>query len=218
MKQRHGFTLIELLIVMFIIGVLTMVIILNFDRGDKSQDLRSVTTEFVQAVRLAQTYATGGNSLDYCGLGSTQNNYARCLDDAYCGGGAGSCVNGVPLGGYGVYIETSFTYRLFANTNTIAGYYDGDEPEIVVENTLDTNVGILQYGFGSAQVTPESAPLSIVFAPPTGVISFYSGTAEITEAEVSILIKSSYIEDVCRTITINKISNQINERQTGCSL
>lgn len=215
--KRKGFTLLELLIVMFIIGVLTAVVAVNFRRGDRSQDLRQVSTEFIQSIRLAQAYATSGNSINYCNASAPSHAYEACEDDMYCAA-AGTCIDSVPPGGYGIYIDNAFSYRLFANTNTVSYYFDSTEPVITQKDVLDTGVGVIQYQVGGTVYTPDTIPLSIVFTPPTGEISIFTDITEVTEPSLILLIKSNYIEDVCRTIRINRISNQISEEQSGCNL
>lgn len=215
--RRRGFTLLELLIVMFIIGVLTVAVVVNFRRGDRSQNLRQVSTELIQSIRLAQAYATGGNSIKYCSALATTHPYESCQDDAYCGG-SDTCITGVPAGGYGIYIDNSFSYLLFANTNTVSYYFDSAEPVITQKDVLKTGVGVIRYQVGSNTFAPATSPLSIVFTPPTGDISFYVNTNVVTEPSITLLVKSNFIDDVCRAISINRISNQISEVQTGCTL
>ncbi len=213
--SQRGFTLVELLIVMFIIGVLSAVVIVNFRRGDQQQDLRQMATELNQTIRLAQAYTTGGNSISFCNADATTNRYAECDTDGYCTV-TGTCEHTVPPGGYGIYSDDPYTYHLFANTDSDIGYYDSPEPIIYSKDMSDTGVGIVEYSDGTTSYAPATTPLYIVFTPPTGVIEFYAGTDAITEPELTLLVKNTHLDNVCRQISINRISNQISEIQTGC--
>ncbi|MBI5037302.1 MAG: prepilin-type N-terminal cleavage/methylation domain-containing protein [Candidatus Kerfeldbacteria bacterium] len=215
--NSRGFTLLELLIVMFIIGVLTMIIVVNFNRGDKTQDLRSTSTQLIQSIRLAQGYSTGGNSLFFCGLGATQHAYERCANDAYCGGAVNSCTDAVPPGGYGVHFGAPYSYTLFGNTNTAENYFSVVDPLIFQADTLPTHVGMIAYRIGGVTHAAEVDSLDIVFIPPTGTISFFVGALPDASTQVDLLMKHQEIDTICRIISVNRASNQISESQGGCT-
>ena len=129
-----GFTLAELLIVIMIIGLLTTFVMVNFQRGKRSNELRQAGTELFQNIRLAQGYSVGGNSIYYCVEGSDSNEFGSCVDDEACGGFSGQfdyCKNGVPQGGYGINISLPSSYSLFANTDYENFYFMGNDQVIL---------------------------------------------------------------------------------------
>lgn len=216
--HQAGFTLAELLVVIFIIGVLTTMVMTNFRRGNQSNDLRQVSTVLVQQIRFAQNYTNGGNSLNYCIPGSTLNEYGGCSSDAQCGGVAQSCKNGVPLGGYGIDISAEYAYTLFANTNNQVPWYDALDLPVAQISSLSKGVKVISFKVGSNVYSPLTVPLDIIFSPPAGAISFYGATSPLTAATIDLLVQSDYFNTTCRKISINRISGQISEATTGCSL
>ena len=217
--NKLGFTLVEILIVITIIGVLTAVIFVNFNRGGRANDLRGVSTELVQQIRFAQGFTTGGNSVDYCVAG-TDNQYAACADDDFCNSPlqVDSCFNGVPLGGFGISIDSQYSYALFANTNPIDISLDSIDQVVIRISNISKNIQTPQFKVGANTYSTSSVTLDIIFAPPVGTISFNVNGILSTETSIAILVQSDYISDSCRTISINRISKQINEGSSPCSL
>ena len=211
--------MIEILIVITIIGVLTVTIVVNFNRGGRANDLRGVSTELVQQIRFAQGFTTGGKSVDYCVAG-TDNQYAACADDNFCNNPLinDSCFNGVPLGGFGISIDSQYSYALFANTNPIDISLDGIDQELTRISNIAKNIQTPQFKVGTNIYNTSSVTLDIMFRPPVGTISFNVNGILSTEISVDILVQSDYVSDRCRTITINRISKQINEGSSPCSL
>ena len=214
--NKSGFTLLEILIVITIIGVLTVTIVVNFNRGGRANDLRGASTELVQQIRFAQGFTTGGNSVDYCSVNSSENKYDICSNDDECGDGV--CVDGVPLGGFGISIDSQYSYALFANTNPIDISLDGIDQELTRISNIAKNIQTPQFKVGTNTYNTSSVTLDIMFKPPVGTISFNVNGILSTEISVDILVQSDYVSDRCRTITINRISKQINEGSSPCSL
>ena len=57
-NSQKGFTLVELLIVMFIIGVLLVVVAVNFDKGKRTNDLKAAAIDLEQSFRLLKQLKT----------------------------------------------------------------------------------------------------------------------------------------------------------------
>ena len=221
--DNTGLTLVELLIVMFIMGVLTVVVIVNFRHGTYMNDLKQASTELLQNLRLAQQYTIGGNSINYCRAGSSINEYGICIDDASCGGAVDSCHNGVPLGGYAINVASTENYQLFGDTDENE-ILSSPDYRVIEKNIFLKGIHLNRYKFGtdSGSGTQPSAENFIVvrFSPPEGTVHFYEGAsgAESTEATLTLLLKSDYLTNNCREVTINRVSGQVSEVSSGCSL
>ena len=227
-KNHQGFTLAELLVVISIIGILTTIVLANFQRGNYANDLRRTGTELLQDFRLAQNYTIGGSSLDYCTYDAiSSGDYGKyCTADNECNSGAGVCRNGVPLGGYGLHFESTELYSLFADTDNDQAL-GGNDREIIVRNPFLKSIRVSQFQLGTLPaIDPQATQqyLDVLFYPPDGQIHFFvklSGApqvAESLETTARILLFSDRITSSCRQISINRISGQISEVQGGCSL
>ncbi len=221
--DRRGFTLMELLIVMFIMGVLTIIVVVNFRHGNLVNDLKQASTELLQNLRLAQQYTIGGNSINYCLAGSKSNEYGVCIDDSSCGGEDDSCHNGVPLGGYAINVASTENYQLFGDTDA-NGVLSNPDYRVIEKNIFLKGIHISRYKFGSAsgpEIEPSAEKFIVVrFSPPEGTVHFYEGAsgAESTETTLTLLLKSDYLTNNCRQVIINRVSGQISELTSGCSL
>lgn len=220
-KKRAGFTLTELLIVIALIGLLTTLVIVNFRRGNFSNDLRQASTELLQHLRLAQQYTIGGNSILFCSDNST-----TCTTEGnLCLTNSAVCRSGVPRGGYGVHVGSNFQYTIFGDVTDNALLESADDASIVVKRVDNKGIHFSFYQLSGQAVTTPSpgSPINIVFEPPQGTIRFITLDSNgqmvdnTSSNTLSILISSDYI-DICRTVTINRVSGQISEVQSGCSL
>ncbi len=226
-KNILGFTIAELLVVIAIVGILTAFVMVNFRSGTHGNDLRSAGIELQQDFRLAQGYTSGGNSVNFCDELTGANFGAVCPipgDQEGCLP-AGTCTNGVPTGGYGVNIASRSNYSLFADTNG-NNLLDVLDREILLKDVAMRGISIVSYKFGNeALVSPDSAGVTILFSPPAGSVHFYDEDGEeVRDANnqpfdtLSLLVQSDFVSNTCRLIFINRISGQISESQTSCSL
>lgn len=230
LKSSKGFTIAELLVVIAIMGVLTVIVLANFQRGQRANDLRQAGMELQQNFRLAQNYSLGGNSIKYCGSGSSTNEFKPCEDANYCNGngsGSGECIVSVPLGGYGLHLENPDYYLIFGDT-TKNFYFDDSASDYVViqKSFILKGIHLKEFKLGNlAAVAPNmtSHALDVTFEPPIGLIHFYLAKQEAMDNgeainTLSILVQSDYVSSSCRTIAINRISGQVSETQSDCSL
>jgi prepilin-type N-terminal cleavage/methylation domain-containing protein len=226
--NRKGFTLAELLIVMFIMGVLTIIVVVNFRHGNYVNDLKQASTELLQNLRLAQQYTLGGSSINYCGPGSTTpHEYYSCLNDDGCceipGTCSGACKNGVPLGGYAINIASADNYQVFGDTDN-NGILSDPDYRVIEKSIFLKGIHISRYKFGSASGsgTQPSASnfINVRFSPPEGTVHFYEGAvgAENTQTILTLLLRSDYLTDNCREVIINLVSGQVSEQSSDCSL
>lgn len=239
-RDQKGFTLAELLVVIAIIGILLIMVMVNFSRGNRSNELRQAGNKLMQDFRQAQNYSISGNSVRYCQEGSTLHEYYPCSDHDYCDSLANdNCNLSVPGGGYGINIVSVENYSIFADTYFIDNsnpsnpidhnYFDDNIMDYEISNINYTLKGIhiTEYKLGdNPAVTPNSTDnrLDIVFGVPEGNIQFLLNKVEALDTDnqpsnsLQIIVSSDYISNTCRKISINRISGQISESQSGCSL
>ncbi|MFA6098833.1 MAG: prepilin-type N-terminal cleavage/methylation domain-containing protein [Patescibacteria group bacterium] len=229
MKNRdsRGFTLLELLITISIIGIMSVLVMANFQYGRRANELRRAGTELLQNLRLAQGYTTGGNSIKYCEGGSIPqpNAFKPCADDTYCA--PNSCITSVPLGGYGIHLESTGSYLLFGDTTKNQFYDDSNvDAAILLKDISIKGLYILQFKLGNGVALAPSPinPLDITFEPPNGDIHFYLHQVPAVDGDgdlintLDLLVQSNFVTENCRKISINRISGQISEVQNPCSL
>lgn len=220
-KSGAGFTLAELLIVIALIGLLTTMVVVNFRRGNFSNDLRQVSIELSQNLRLAQQYTIGGNSILLCSDNST-----HCTTEGDpCLTNSAVCRSGVPQGGYGAHFGSNFQYTIFGDITDNGLLDSGDDTSVIVKRIDGKGIHISFYQLeGQTATVPDpSSPLNIVFDTPQGTIHFITLDSggnmvdNINSNILRILVTSDNIA-VCRTVSINRISGQISETQSDCSL
>jgi len=229
LENQKGFTLAELLVVIALVGILAVMVMVNFRRGEHSNNLRQASTALLQDLRLAQNYTIGGSSLNYCDESAGENYfgvYCDLGDGTLCGnvGNPNLCRNGVPLGGYGINIASAENYTVFADTNNNQELDGSPNRSIIFRDISLKGIHIIKFKLGNQEaVTPSSDNyLNILFEPPQGAVHFFVKLFEVElfdsqETLASMLISSDYVSGSCRKITINRISGQISESQSGCS-
>lgn len=94
-RPRSGYTLIELLISISIFGIITGIMVWNFDRSNRNEDLRYAAENLAADLRLVQNMAMTGATI-------------QDPDDLS---------TATPIGGYGLHIDTDdpTSYQLFAD-------------------------------------------------------------------------------------------------------
>lgn len=112
--NKKGFTLIEALVVVFIIGLISAVLIVNWRKNEKQYQVQRTAQEIVQNIRRAQDMAL--------------NSFKYQEDD------------GVP-DNYGVYFDKTManSYIIFADENGNNKYNGGEDMETV---SIDSGVEI----------------------------------------------------------------------------
>lgn len=228
--DNKGFTLTELLVVIAIVGIFTTIVMVNFQRGRESDEFKRATTELQQNFRLAQSYSIGGNSIKYCEQNSDAHASYPCEDDSYCNADAAPwdyfCKTAVPLGGYGIHVDSTELYTLFGDTTADSYFVDSIEDYVVVEKYIFTKgVHVDSFRFGTEEpIIPSSENiLDLTFTPPTGKMNFYLNQTEALDGSsepyytIELLLSSDFVEDTCREISINKISGKISEAISSCN-
>lgn len=103
--KKNAFTLVEFLVVVTIIAIITVLILANYQSGEKKYSLEGATQELMTHLRRAQNMALAGVTY----------------------GGA------VPAGGYGVHLDTTTpdSYILFADDDEDYLYDSGEAIETI---------------------------------------------------------------------------------------
>jgi len=104
---EKGFTLIEMLVVLFIISLLSIMILANYQNNKKKYILLQVNQKLISDLRKVQNMAISGTEIS--GL---------CSVTSLCYG-------------YGAYLNSNDSYILFADKNNNQLYNSGEEFETV---------------------------------------------------------------------------------------
>jgi len=129
-NSRQGFTLMELLASMFIIALLTGIFLVNYHGTNERNKLIAATQKLASDIRMAQNYALGSKEFD----------------------------GDIPLGGWGVHLDTTSpnNYIIFADNDI--GEYDYDSGEEYSTINLPDGVTVDSIDLGDS--------VDIVFLPP----------------------------------------------------
>lgn len=170
-KNSAGFTLVEILVVSFIIGLIAVTLIVSLRESNKESNLRFAAQNLVSVLKQAQTHTSSGKTI----------------------GGD------VPAGGYGVYVQATDSYILFADKNDNGNYNSGEEVEII-------NLPEAIEFFGGA--LPGAR---IIFYPPEGSMSITTGAGDVDDLIITLRIT----DDISKTaqIYINSLSGLIEMRE-----
>jgi len=68
-KKNKSFTLIEALVVIFVIGLTSSIMIVNWRKKENQYQLQRAAQEIAQTIRKAQDYALNGKQRDWPGVG-----------------------------------------------------------------------------------------------------------------------------------------------------
>jgi len=103
----------ELSVTIAIFGILAGIVVINYQRSGRSEQLRDVSLQVVSRIREAQNRTITGSTIPVC-YNQTSNVYSRSCSGPTdtCDGDAGfTCVNVVPPGGYGIYFYSEVGVR-----------------------------------------------------------------------------------------------------------
>ena len=114
-----GFTLMEVMIVLVFTGITAVLVMANINRGKALQLLRHTAETFVQDVRTIQNYAAGGRKYNICADIASKG--VTCSNSTDCNAYTPSICGEVPEGGYGIQIQGTLGYTMYADT-----YIDDD--------------------------------------------------------------------------------------------
>ena len=134
--KKRGFTLIELLVVIFIIGILSAITFPHYQSARRQLALQRAASKLAQDIRSVQEMAMSVEELE----------------------------DGVPLGGYGVYLKKlpdphpQMSYFLFADKNNNHKYDPG--------GGAGEHIDEIFFGNEIEIKSLDSNHLNIIFTPP----------------------------------------------------
>lgn len=158
-QTAFGFTVIELLVSLGIFAVISAVVMVNFNAGSRSTDLRLAGESVISYVRDIESRAVNGAQACVCGVIDPET-ASVCVANA-CPGGAPTAEH-MPLGGWGIHMETGQpAVRIFADVD---GDFRMDADEVVSQESLSFSGGVI------VQSVTCGSPFDIVFTPPNGAV------------------------------------------------
>ncbi len=167
-NRKAGFTLVEALVTLFVIGVISSIMIVNWRRNEGQYQLLRAAQQIMQDIRKTQDYALSGKQMYW----SPTSQWI------------------VPKS-YGIHFSRSQPTFYF-----IYGDYIGNEgyqsPEDIEETNTWLENGIEIYSFGGGNVK------DIIFSIPDGFVSFYpsGNSATITIRKVGETCPSVNCKDI----------------------
>lgn len=179
--KKNGFTLFELLIVIFIIGTVSSLLVINMRKGEKQYELQITAQEIAQSIRRAQDMAL------------TSFKYSTTRPPPF---------------NYGVYFRRSDRtfYRIFADND---GDYRYDGSSELVE-TVNISSGV-ELAYLYTKTSPSSGMNSrsriyLTFSLPDGFtkIKWSAGAPDDYAAIIRIRRSDGTCPDDCKDIIIEE--------------
>lgn len=167
-QAKRGFTLTEALVTIFVIGMISSMMIVNWRRSESQYQLLRAAQQIAQDIRKAQDFALSGKQMFWPPTGQWI----------------------VPKS-YGIHFSLSNPTFYF-----IYGDYIGNEgyqsPEDIEETNAWLEQGVEIYSFGGGNVK------DVIFSIPDGFVSFYpsGNSATITIARSGYTCPSTNCKDI----------------------
>ena len=174
-----GFMLVELAVSMLIIGIISAIVLVNYNAGRRQETLNRSAQRLAVAIRQAQNYAL------FSRVG------VKCS---------------TPAGGYGVYIESVSQYKIFGDCNGDHRYgsvTDDLISAVSVESGVVITGSVITDPQSFCGQAPSVAGVSLSFEPPIGRFYCNGFDLESTESKTIILQNSSRDASKQKTITIS---------------
>jgi prepilin-type N-terminal cleavage/methylation domain-containing protein len=179
-RQRRGFTLVELLVVIFVVGLLSTILIVNWRNNEKRLLIQRKGQEIIQSLNRTRTMSLSGNT--------------------YCAGGDGN----QPCPSHGAYFSSnSSDYIIFGDADGNDEY--NSSKDITIENlSLGEDAEIYSIACIKNLVRTNSTFLNVTFSVPDGFVTF-NDDADIDSAIIYVRkagVTSCAQASNCRNITI----------------
>ena len=173
--MNKGFTIIELLVVISVIIILTAIVLISYRSGQQQFALQRSANKLAQDIRRTQEMAMSAR---------------ECTHPTACPAG------GVPLGGYGIYMEKEASqirnYKIYADGDNNEKYDSGEEIETIY----------LEDGVEFQSVQPANK-MSVNFKPPDPTIELRDQTGA-DKTNVTIIIALTADSSKTKTILVNR--------------
>lgn len=162
--MKKAFTLAEILVVIFIIGLMSAMMVVNWRNNEKSYLVRRVAQELAQDIRRAQDMALSGK-----------------------------VYNSNPYENYGINLSTATkqNYIVFGDVNKNK-IYQSSSSDLAVETVLiDSNVEISGLAYVKTSAQTSTSVLNIVFSVPDGFVTINDSNQNRNADSAIITIKKT---------------------------
>lgn len=178
-RKNEGFTFIEMLIVIFIIGLIATSVVVSIRKSNKESSLRFARENLGAVLKQAQTMTFSGKTK--------------------LSGGE------VPAGGYGVYIQTTTSYILFADDDGEGDYDSGEGIETI---NLPEKIEFFESGGGAFRRT------RVIFRPPDGIMKIERLIGSWTQvADLTLYLRITDDPTKTARVYVNSVSGLIEVRE-----
>ena len=187
--NQKAFTLLEITVVVLIISLLAVIILANYQGGEKQSALLRSTHRLAQDLRRAEEMAI-----------SSRKTPPEFGEEVF------------PQGGYGIYFEIDpaapkgYHIILFVDCDREGDYddwgsYTCAEATSGLGSSRDETIEVitLEEGIKIKELSPSS-PLAITFIPPDPIVTIAGGDETI--AVITLCLENN--PTITRTITVNK--------------
>lgn len=170
-----GFTLVELAVSMLIIGIISTIVLANYNTGRKQEALNRSAQRLAVAIRQAQNYALFSRVGTKCST---------------------------PPGGYGIYIASDSQYIIFGDCgNGVVGgpadhVYESSTDDLISTINVEPTVVI------PSSQSPSVIGASLTFEPPIGKF-YYKSLVPAVSNTIRIVLQNSSDATKQKTITIS---------------
>jgi len=141
-RNGAGFTLVEALVVIFVIGVISSIMIVNWRRNEEQYKLQRAAQQIAQTIREAQDFALNGKKMDWPGD-----------------------PDGLVPRSYGVQFQRgSRTYFVYGDHGGNTSYQNPED----IKETITT----LETGIDLQSIGTSNSIFDILFSVPDGLATF----------------------------------------------
>ncbi|MDA3803024.1 MAG: type II secretion system protein [Patescibacteria group bacterium] len=169
-NNKTAFTLIEMLVSISLIMIMTVIFIVNYRSANKRTDLIMTAQTMVADIHMAQN-----NALGLVKYGAV----------------------GVPAGGWGISIDTSGDYVIFADLNApetidykeYNSTSEGERDNGARYNSISNDLEIESLTFSDGIATTTASTANVTFLPPDPKTNIYNPQNEYDYTSLEIKIK-----------------------------
>lgn len=159
--MNRGFTIVELLVALGIFAVISSVVMVNFNAGNRNSELRLGADLLASFIRDAEARTAAGETACACVVGGDTSTALACAPGAVsCGSGVKTAL--IPLGGWGIHVQNAGKdATVFADFNNDHRMGTGEAVRI---ERLSPSGGV------EVRTIACGSPWDLAFVPPFGTI------------------------------------------------